>query len=84
MDKYGACYYLSMLGLKLIHICKRGHRDICKQNEHQIWCGMYTPPVLQVLIYAFVFHYSDVIMDMIAFQITSLTIVYSNVYSGAD
>ena len=29
-------------------------------------------------------HYDDVIMDAIASQITSLTIVYSNVYSGAD
>ena len=30
------------------------------------------------------FHYNDVIMDSMAFQITSLTIVYSAVYSGAD
>ena len=30
------------------------------------------------------FHYSDVIMDEIASQITSLTIVYSTVYSDAD
>ena len=31
-----------------------------------------------------VFHYSDVIMGTIESQITSLTIVYSTVYSGAD
>ena len=29
-------------------------------------------------------HYDDVIMGVVASQITSLTIVYSNVYSGAD
>ena len=29
-------------------------------------------------------HYSDVIMSAMAYQITSLTIVYSTVYSGAD
>ena len=29
-------------------------------------------------------HYSDVIMGAMAYQITSLTIVYSTVYSGAD
>ena len=29
-------------------------------------------------------HYSDVIMGTIASQITSLTIVYSTIYSGAD
>ena len=30
------------------------------------------------------FHYNDVIMDVIASQITNLTIVYSTVYSDAD
>ena len=30
------------------------------------------------------FHHNDVIMSTIASQITSLTIVYSSVYSGAD
>ena len=29
-------------------------------------------------------HYNDVIMDMVAPQFTSLTIVYSTVYSSAD
>ena len=29
-------------------------------------------------------HYSDVIMSAIAYQITSLTIVYSTIYSGTD
>ena len=31
-----------------------------------------------------VWHYSDVIMGMMASQITGLTIVYSTIYSGAD
>ena len=31
-----------------------------------------------------VFHYTDVIMIMMASQITSLTVVYSTVYSDAD
>ena len=30
------------------------------------------------------FHYSDVILSTMAYQITSLTIIYSTVYSGAD
>ena len=29
-------------------------------------------------------HYCDVIISMMASQITSLTIVYSTIYSGAD
>ena len=33
---------------------------------------------------AFICHYCDVIMDAIAFQITSLTIVYLTIYSGAN
>ena len=31
-----------------------------------------------------IIHYNDVIMSAMAYQITSLTIVYSTVYSGAD
>ena len=31
-----------------------------------------------------IYHYGDVIMGIIASQITSLTIVYSTIYSGAD
>ena len=37
-----------------------------------------------ILFGANVFHYDDIIMGTIASQITSLTIVYSTVYSGAD
>ena len=35
-------------------------------------------------LYGFHNHYDDVIMGAMASQITSLTIVYSTVYSGAD
>ena len=48
----------------------------------------YVGLVQQSLIYTFfstkAWHYSDIIMGMMASQITSLTIVYSTVYSGAD
>ena len=37
-----------------------------------------------VLTVSVSFHYSDVIMSAVASQITSLTIVYSTVYSGVD
>ena len=36
------------------------------------------------LYYCFCEHYSDIIMSVIASQTTSLAIVYSTVYSGAD
>ena len=35
-------------------------------------------------IYIYVSHYGDIIMSTMASQITSLTIVYSTVHSGAD
>ena len=67
-----------MLGLKLIHVSKRGYfvgRYCFVYSTISMWC-------------CFVFllnkHYNDVIMGAIACQITSLTIVYSTVYSGAD
>ena len=45
----------------------------------------HNAPVLYSAIHHFVTeHYGDVIMGTIASQITSLTIVYSTVYSGAD
>ena len=40
--------------------------------------------VLWGMMLQYVIHYDDVIMSAIASQITSLTIVYSTVYSGAD
>ena len=42
-------------------------------------CGVCLKPFLVVIV-----HYDDVIMGVIASQITSLTIVYSTVYSGED
>ena len=37
-----------------------------------------------IIIASVIFHYDDVIMTMLASQITSLTIVYSIVYSGVN
>ena len=35
-------------------------------------------------VFCFIIHYIDVVMTTVASQITSLTVVYSAVYSGAD
>ena len=42
-----------------------------------------SPPFMSISRFV-EFHYNDVIMNAMASQITSLTIVYSTVYSGAD
>ena len=44
-----------------------------RQRHRSNWC-----------LQQYTFHYNDVIMNTIASQITSLTIIYSAVYSGAD
>ena len=47
----------------------------------------YLPPDIVLLMVDTVYpqhHYNDVIMGPMASQLTSLTIVYSTVYSGAD
>ena len=49
---------------------------ICYYQAFQIKACMFST--------CHVYHYSDVIMGAIASQITSLTIVYSTVYSGTD
>ena len=59
-----------MLGLKLIHVSEKSHSS------------QVTDAPLDTKASAV--HYNDVIMGGMASQITSLTIVYSTVYSGAD
>ena len=64
-----------MLGLKLNHVSKRGHR----------WLSLAAIELLNWSTRRYTkMHYGDVIMGMIASQITSFTIVYSTVYSGAN
>ena len=46
------------------------------------WFG--AKPLSELMLNQFTAHYDDVIMGTIASQITSLTNVYSTVYSGAD
>ena len=81
---YMACDYVSMLGLKLNHVSKRGYR----------WRHRFQSKLVQVIICPVsdstpqldsMLHYSDVIMVKMASQITtSLMIVYYTIYPGAD
>ena len=52
-----------------MHVLPDSEWPVCKLSKHWLWNAT---------------HYNDVIMGVIASQITSLTIVYSTVYSGAD
>ena len=51
------------------------------QERYREWCMDWSGELFTRECY---FHHSDVIMDVIASQITSLTIVYSTVYSSVD
>ena len=58
----------------------------CLQNSHIVEKRLSINKIYHIMTRLVVGdkHYSDVIMDSIVSQITSLTIVYSSVYSGAD
>ena len=47
-----------------------------------LWAGITVVVVIEMI--EFCYHYIDVIMTTMTFQITSLTVVYSTVYSGVD
>ena len=63
-------------------------------RHYGVMCPLGWGPVRKICVYniaptvpfsqEIVWHYGDVIMGAMASQITSLTIVYSTVYSGAD
>ena len=76
---HNGCDYLSMLGSKLNQINKRGPVS----SAAMYWvCGINRS--LLSTRGAFPNHYDDVTMSTMASQITSLTIIYSIVYSGTD
>ena len=61
------------------------HRTWCLRQKFSALSKKLTISALYPYIFIFTSgHYTDVIMGAIASQITSLTIVYSTVYSGAD
>ena len=69
------------------------YRYITDSTSNTVLMGVITQhdmqqPLIKLCWYFFLLiglsHYGDVIMDAIASQITSLTVVYSTVYSDAD
>ena len=76
-------------------VSKSGHCYLCWFHSHIVWhaelicrnmdtCLHLIASPTQGAQVDVVSHYSDVIMDTMASQITSLTIVYAMVYSGTD
>ena len=65
------------------------HQELAVPDVCFVKCYITTPDVipltsLTITAHMVINHYDDVIMGAIASQITSLTIVYSTLYSGAD
>ena len=89
-----------MLGLELIHVCKRGHcvitsheytrnyyiteKNKAAQNREHISLDILNIHISCAWLGEWNTHYDDVTMSLMASQITSLTIVNPTVYSGAD
>ena len=71
--------YLEMKSLQLIWT-SGARRLYLRVSDPQISCRDLTAWEDTMMVA----HYSDVIMDVMASQITSLNIVYSTFYSGAD
>ena len=72
-----SCYWPCFLGL----FRPQDQKDKVK------WLGSMRHVILWPslrLLFQYLIHYNDVIMSAIVSQITSLTVVYSTVYSGAD
>ena len=64
------------------------HSSDCKHNQAiklvpKCYC-YWSFVTVSVVVFVNHLHFNDVIMGAIAVQITSLTTVYSTVYSGAD
>ena len=68
-----------------IEFVKKHTVFVCNINIHNVNSARVTAiHCRQTNGYCWEVHYGDVIMSAMASQITSLTIVYSTVYSGAD
>ena len=76
-------YIVSALLLKIAFWKIKNSDRTCNKCHSQAIISRNTRDVV-ALTYSWIFHYGDVIMGTIATQITSLTVVYSNVHSDAD
>ena len=74
------CCHL-VVGSLMVHVMATNNNFVAchSRSEYSIWYLASVKTQLTLRI-----HYNDVIMSVMASQITSLTIVYSTVYSGTD
>ena len=70
----------------ILHEVKTVRYQFVDVDTDSIWFNNLTVFVIHIIMLprGTIYHYDDVIMSAIASQITSLTIVYSTVYPGAD
>ena len=68
----------------MLHLCQKNYDQVSKQRYHLASIGIPIINIRRSPSKILPLHYGDVIMGAIASQITSLTIIYSTVYSGAD
>ena len=81
-------YIMASMTTENISNCKHSEQNTNCTHRKKVWRITYRFIKMDISSYMhkldFLHHYNDIIMGAIASQITSLTIVYSSVYSDAD
>ena len=83
-NKFQFLIYLYFIQLKIWNLNMMKIFPLPRKRLCNVWVHILIVALLRLTIPVRVTHYTDVIMDTIASQITRLTIIYSTVYSDAD
>ena len=73
-----------MLRLKLSHVSKRGPRSLSPDFDHLTQEKRIDLTYVMLLFYHIILSIMSITITTMASLITSLTVVYSTIYSGAD
>ena len=68
----------------VVHVLIISGESICRCSAIHVLSSLVLCRTLIALCPVITIHYNDVILSVMAFQITGLAIVYSTVYSDAD
>ena len=82
MPRFTSCFVI--VYTMLLHELRIGVRIFSNEGLLVLYLGYVPELAYGSCCVSDQYHYDDVIMSTIASQITSLTIVYSTIYSGAD
>ena len=82
MSIKGSCGFLKTIVFRVVSLSLHSYENTGKHYPYQATVKHRKTRTVYLIIW--MYHYSDVIMDTIASQITSVSIVYLTVSTGAD